>query len=216
MSLSKDYSNFVNEIRQKINAARLKAIRSVNKAQTQLYWEIGKTIIERQNQYGWGKSIVERLAKDLSGSIDSSTGYSPQNLWYMRQFYMEYKGSPILQQLVGEIPWGQNILIFSRIKDKAERKYYLQACKRFGWSRNVLLNQIKSDAYKLSETRPKQHNFSKVLPAHLAEQADESIKDVVTLDFLGIKKPFLERELEKSLSRRSNSSCLSLERVFLS
>jgi predicted nuclease of restriction endonuclease-like (RecB) superfamily len=128
VKLSKDYVQFLNEIRQKIGTARFKAVHSVNRAQMQLYWEIGKTIVERQDQYGWGKSIVERLAKDLTDGIDSSTGYSPQNLWYMRQFYVEYKDSPDLQQLVGEIPWGQNILIFSRIKDKAEKEYYLKAC----------------------------------------------------------------------------------------
>jgi predicted nuclease of restriction endonuclease-like (RecB) superfamily len=210
MELSSNYAKFLNEIRQKINSARLKAVRSVNKAQMQLYWEIGKTIIERQSQHGWGKSVVERLAKDLSDGIDSSTGYSPQNLWYMRQFYIEYKDSANLQQLVGEIPWGQNILIFSKIKDKTEREYYLKECARFGWSRNVLLNQIKADVHHLAKTKSKQHNFEKVLPAHLAEQADESIKDVITLDFLGIKKPFLERELEKKLIEKIKQFMLEL------
>jgi predicted nuclease of restriction endonuclease-like (RecB) superfamily len=128
----------------------------------------------------------------------------------MRQFFVEYKDSANLQQLVGEIPWGQNILIFSKIKDETEREYYIKACARFGWSRNVLLNQIKANIYKLSKTAPKQHNFERVLPSRLAEQADESIKDVITLDFLSIKKPFLERELEKNLVEKVKQFMLEL------
>ncbi len=96
----------------------------------------------------------------------------------MRQFYLEYKNDSILQQLVGELPWGHNILIFSRIKNKKEREYYLKASVKMGWSRNVLLNQIKAGAYNYQENMPKQHNFLKALPVHLIEQADESIKSV--------------------------------------
>jgi predicted nuclease of restriction endonuclease-like (RecB) superfamily len=65
----------------------------------------------------------------------------------------------------------------------------------FGWSRNVLINQIKAKAYERHALAPKQHNFAETLPEHLAEQADEAMKDVYVLDFLGISKPVLEREM---------------------
>ncbi|MFH1368057.1 MAG: DUF1016 N-terminal domain-containing protein [Elusimicrobiota bacterium] len=120
MKVTKDYVKALNEIRQKINSARNTAVRSVNKAQIKLYWEIGKIIVERQTLYGWGRSVVERLSKDLARDTNSTTGYSPQNPWYMRQFYHEYKNSLNLQQLVGEIPWGQNIVIFSKVKNAQE------------------------------------------------------------------------------------------------
>ena len=64
----------------------------------------------------WGKSVVEVLSKDLKLIFPEMTGFSPQNLWLSRQFYLEYRHSPILQQLVGEIPWGQNILIIQKVK----------------------------------------------------------------------------------------------------
>lgn len=190
MLLNKQYADFLKEVKQKILSARISASRSVNKELINLYWELGKTIVERQIRHGWGKSIVEQLSIDLQKDTDSSAGYSPQNLWYMRQFYLVYKDKSNLQQLVGEIPWGQNILIFSRVKDNAAREYYLHACARFGWSRNVLLNQIKVGAYKHQKTIPKQHNFSKALPSHMAEQADESLKSVYSLDFLGLQNQY--------------------------
>lgn len=204
------YLTFLQEIKQRINAARITAIMAVNRTQIRLYWDIGKTIVKRQKEYGWGKSIVERLACDLRNDYGGAVGYSPQNLWYMRQFYLEYCDRPNLQRLVGEIPWGQNILIFSKIKDSVAREFYLKSCAQFGWSRNVLMNQIKANAFSLQMARTKKHNFNRVLPAHLAEQADESIKNVYTLDFLGIKKPVLERELERRLTEKIKQFILEL------
>ena len=133
----KGYGRFFKEIK-----GRNKVLRSVNKGLIDLYWEIGRMIVDRQQKYGWGKSVVEKLSIDLKQTFNSLNGYSSQNLWYMRQFYLEYKDSKKLQQLVGEIPWGQNILIFSKVKDLKEREYYLRTSFALGWSRNVLLNQI--------------------------------------------------------------------------
>lgn len=112
------------------------------------------------------------------------TGFSVQNLWRMRLLYLEYKDSLKLAQLVREIPWGQNIVIMQMVKDVKKREYYIRATAEMGWSRNVLLNQIKAGAYNYQKSMPKQHNFSKTLPVHLAEQADESIKSVYNLDFM--------------------------------
>ena len=208
--LSKHYKSFLADIKSKIISARISAARRINKDLIKLYWDIGKAIVERQQKYGWGKHVVERLAKDLQGEFDTKYGFSVQNLWYMRRFYKEYKDSTILQQLVGELPWGHNILIFTKVKNRNAQKYYLETTVQFGWSRNVLLNQIKANAYRLAKEIPKQHNFPKALPAHLAEQADESLKSVYNLDFLGITKPILERELEKRLIEKIKHFILEL------
>jgi predicted nuclease of restriction endonuclease-like (RecB) superfamily len=95
------------------------------------------------------------------------------------------------------------------VKNPAEREYYIQATIQMGWSRNVLLNQIKADAYGLSKLK-KQHNFEKAMPSHLAEQADESVKSVYNLDFLGITKPVKERELEARLVEKVKRFILEL------
>jgi predicted nuclease of restriction endonuclease-like (RecB) superfamily len=128
----------------------------------------------------------------------------------MKMFYDAYKDSLKLAQLVREIPWGQNILILHKVKDIKEREYYANACIECGWTRNVLLNQINADAYRRSLKAGKTHNFAKALPAHLLEQADESLKSVYNLGFLGITKPVLERKLEKRLVEKVRHFMLEL------
>ena len=209
----KEYIKFLNEIKSRIITARIQAIRSVNKELIKLYWDIGKNIVERQKQFGWGKGVVEQLSRDLTNEYANFEGFSCDNLWRMRMFYLEYKDNPILAQLVPELPWGHNILIMQKIKDAREREYYITASIKLGWSRNVLLNQIKAGAYALS-IRQKTHNFPKVLPAYLAEQADEAIKSVYNLDFLGITKEVLERELERRLVEKIKRFMLELGKGF--
>ena len=116
--IGKEYIRFLNEIKSRIISARIKAARSVNKELIKLYWDIGRSIIERQERYKWGTAVVEKLANDLKDDLKNTFGFSVQNLWYMRQFYLEYKDDAILQQLVGELPWGTIFLFFSQTKDK--------------------------------------------------------------------------------------------------
>jgi len=212
--ISRGYVQFLSEIKSRIVTARIQAFRSVNKELIQLYWDIGKSIIERQEKYGWGQSVVEKLAVDLTAEFDGAEGYSVQNLWRMRFLYLAYKDNPKLAQLVREIPWGQNIVILQMVKDAKEREYYIRATAEMGWSRNVLMNQIKAGAYRYQKTISKQHNFPKALPAHLAEQADESLKSAYNLDFLDIKRPVLERELERRLVEKIKRFMLELGRGF--
>jgi len=207
--LDRAYISLLNDIKQKVAAARIKAGRAVNQELISLYWEIGKAITEKQKKNSWGDGIVEQLAGDLKKEYGSVLGFSVQNLWYMRRFYLEYRGSSILQRLVGELPWGHNILIFSKTSNKKEREYYLKSTVKMGWSRNVLLNQMKAGAYRLS-LKQKHHNFGRALPAHLTEQAEESLKSVYNLDFLGITRPILERELEKRLVEKIKHFILEL------
>lgn len=196
--VGKEYLAFLNEIKSRIVTARIQAVRSVNKELISLYWDIGKSIVERQKRFGWGKGVVEQLSRDLANEYANFEGFSRDNLWRMRMFYLEYRDDVKLAQLVPVLPWGHNILIMQKVKSAKVREYYIKSSIKFGWSRNVLLNQIKADAHIMS-LKQKTHNFPKTLPVHLAEQADESIKSVYNLDFLGITKPTLERELEKRL-----------------
>ena len=100
----KEYKAFLQDIKNKIVESRINAAKSVNQAFIGMYWFIGQMIVEKQQQLGWGKSVVEMLSNDLKNSFPEMTGFSPQNLWLTRQFYLEYSTSPILQPLVGEIP----------------------------------------------------------------------------------------------------------------
>jgi len=189
----------------------MRAVQTVNKEVVSLYWWLGEHIVLNQNQHGWGKSLVEKLSKDLKAAFpDAKFGFSPQNLWYMRQFYLEYKDKPNLQQLVGEIPWGQNLLIMSKVKDEAERLYYLNATKESGWTRDTLREQINSKVYERHRLVSKNHNFEATLPKLLAEQADQSMKDIYMFDMLGIAEPIIETEIERRMVAKIKDVILEL------
>ncbi len=200
--LPSGYGDLLQTVKKRIQESRVLAYRAVNKELIQLYWNIGREIAERQAREGWGKSIVERLSHDLRKEFAGTSGFSTPNLWFMRQMYLEYRDYPNLLQLVREIPWGQNITIMTKVKNVQEREYYLRMTAEMGWSRNVLLNQIKTRAYLRHKATSKQHNFRDTLPMAIAEQADQAMKDVYALDFLGITKPVVERELERRMVNR--------------
>jgi len=196
---SKDYKGTLELIKHEIQTARFQVVKAITKEHVGLYWKIGKIILEKQDEEGWGKSVVEKISNDLQHDYPESSGYSARNLWDMRRFYSRYSNNEKLRQLVAEIPWGQNLLILTKIKDNREAEYYLNATKEYGWSRNVLLNQIKAQAYKRALSENKTHNFQTALPEYLSEQADEALKSEYNLEFLGLKQGVKERELENKM-----------------
>ena len=118
MQLEPSQIVFISEIKKQIKAAQYRALQKVNTEQISLYWNIGKTIVERQQEFGWGKGIVELLANELQKEFVGVQVFSARNLWRMRNFYDQYhKSSLILQPLVAEIPWTHNILIIEKCKD---------------------------------------------------------------------------------------------------
>jgi len=117
----KEYAFFLQQIKNTILESRIKSAKSINRTFIGMYWFIGQQIIEKQQALGWGKSVVEKLSVDLKSSFPEMTGFSPQNLWLARQLYQEYSAYPNLQQLVGEVPWGHNVLIMQKIKDNNEK-----------------------------------------------------------------------------------------------
>lgn len=136
------YLKFLNDVKKRIQTSRIRMASSANRELIQLYWWLGQQIVEKQERLGWGKSVVEQLSKDLRKSFSGRSGFSVQNLWYMRQFYLEYRDDEKLQQLVGEIPWGQNLAIISKVKDREAKQYYLEATIAMRWSRNVLFERM--------------------------------------------------------------------------
>ena len=128
---SNEYKSLLEATKSQIIATRISVSRSANSAQIKLYWWIGEQIHAAQEKYGWGNSIVDTYAKDLTNMFPGSGfGFSARNIWEMRRFYLAYKDFPNLQRLVAEIPWGQNLTILSKIKDYKEREYYLELTKK--------------------------------------------------------------------------------------
>jgi predicted nuclease of restriction endonuclease-like (RecB) superfamily len=198
--LEKDpYKVFLSEIKEKIQIAQYEAMKQVNKTLLSLYWEIGKSIVEKQKEYSWGKSVVETLSKDLQNEFVGVQGYSSQNLWYMRQLYLEYKDNAKLQPMVGEISWSHNIVIMSKCKDDLERIFYMGMTKKFGWTKNVLTHQIENKSYEkflLNQT-----NFDKALPKKYKHQASLAVKDEYNFDFLEMGEDYKEKDLELALMK---------------
>jgi predicted nuclease of restriction endonuclease-like (RecB) superfamily len=100
----REYVKFLQEIKSRVISSRIRAARSVSKELIKLYWDIGRSIVERQEKFGWVQGIVERLSRDINREFQNLEGFSQDNLWRMRMFYLEYKGNSKLAQLVPEIP----------------------------------------------------------------------------------------------------------------
>ena len=229
-----DYASFLSEVKGRIDSARLMAGRAVNRELVSLYWDMGRGIVEKQQTQGWGDAVVERLASDLRAEFPAMQGFSSANVWRMRQFYEAYSTSDFLAQAVRElgappkgtvqkdflaqavramvaaVPWGHHVFLLGKVKDAEALFYYLRATTQCGWSRSVLLNQIKAGAYERAVKEKKTHNFALALPEHLAEQADAMLKSRYNLEFLGLARPMKERELEDRLIGRLQQFILEL------
>lgn len=232
-----EYQKFIADLKARVLAARISASRAVNCEQLLLYWDIGQSIVEKQRIHNWGDGVVEAVAADLRTAFPGTTGFSARNVWDMRRLFQSYtdpeilrqaaavfdspltdkkRGVPVktgdrfLRQVVAEIPWGQHLTILNKVNDPSARLYYLHATAHFGWSRNVLLNQIKAGAFERSLADGKTHNFPAVLPEYLAEQAEEALKSSYNLEFLGIGREVKERELEDRLIERLKEFILEL------
>jgi len=208
--VTQEYKYFLKEIVNNIENAKINASQQMTSILVELNYLNGKSIVEKQEKYAWGSSIIKQLSDDLNKTYDSLQGYSVSNLQYMRQFYLEYKDNPILLSNALNVPWTHNIIIIQKIKDLKEREYYLKAVKQTGWNKNVLINQIKANAYDYHLKNPKLSNYSETLPEHLAEQANENLKSVYNLDFLNATKPLLERQLENLLVNKVKDLLIEL------
>ena len=174
------YAELLDQLTVRIRSARLQAALAVNRELIHLYWEIGRTILERQEREGWGAKVIERLAADLRHEFPDMRGLSTTNLKYMRMFAEAYP--QISQQVVDQLPWGHNVIIFTRLKDPALRNWYARACLEHGWSRAVLEAQIETS---LHERQGKAiTNFARTLPAPASELAQQLLKDPYNFDFL--------------------------------
>ena len=192
-----EYLTLLAEIKNRIRAAQYKALKAANQEMISLYWDIGRTIHTKQNKYGWGKSIVLNLSKDLQKELPGVAGFSADNLWRMRKFYLQYQNNQKLAPMVQEISWSNNIQIMEKCKDNSEREFYITMTKKFGWTKDVLIHQIANKTY--SKYLMNQTNFDTLLPEKYKHQAKLAVKDHYTFDFLELSDEHSEHELELAL-----------------
>ncbi|WP_426992450.1 PDDEXK nuclease domain-containing protein [Methylomonas sp. CM2] len=191
------YTDWLTELKTRIHSAQQRAALSVNRELVLLYWQIGRDILERQAQQGWGAKVIERLSHDLRTSFPDMKGFSRANLMYMRAFAEAWPDVEIVQQLVGQLPWGHNLVLLSKLKDAENRKRYAERAIEYAWSRNVL--NIHIETRLLEREGNAVTNFEANLPKPHSDLARESLKDPYLFDFLGIGQEADEREIESAL-----------------
>lgn len=196
----KEYNTFLLDIKDRIRQAQYSALKAVNSELILLYWSIGEMIVAKQESAGWGKSVVENLARDLQNEFLGMKGFSVQNLWYMRQFYIKYRDNVKLQPLVGEISWTKNLVILSKCKNDLEREFYIRMTCKLGWTKDVLINNIENRSYE--KYLMNQTNFDSTIPNKYQAQAKLAVKDEYTFDFLELSEQHSESDLEKALVNR--------------
>lgn len=191
------YADWLADLKTRIHAAQQRAALAVNRELVLLYWQIGHDILQRQAEQGWGAKVIDRLAHDLRTAFPEVKGFSRANLMYMRAFAQAWPDSSIVQQPVGQLPWGHNLVLLSKLKSTNERLAYADAAIQHGWSRNVLVMQIETR--QLERSGRAQTNFETRLPAPQSDLARESLKDPYRFDFLGLGDDANERAIETAL-----------------
>jgi len=195
--IESEYKDFIVQIKDKIRKSQYEAMKAVNVELINLYWGIGKEIYIQQEEKGWGKSIVEVLVEELKKEFPDVKGFSVSNLWRMRNFYVTYSNAKNLAPLVREISWSKNVAIMEKCKEQLEREFYIKMTKKYGWTKDVLINHIENKSYEkylLNQT-----NFDETLPEKYVSQAKLAVKDEYIFDFMELSDQHSERELEESL-----------------
>lgn len=206
--LPADYGQWLTEIKGRVLAARQKAALAANAELVSLYWRIGRDILERQAAQGWGSKVIDRLGRDLREAFPEMKGFSRANLLYMRAFAEAWADEQIVQQAVGQLPWGHNVLLLNRVKNAEARLFYVQKALAESWSRATLEIHIKN---RLHERQGQAvTNFTARLPAPTSALAQETLKDPYLFDFLGLGEEAHERDIEQALVQHITRFLLEL------
>jgi len=209
ISRDAEYFSILSEIKTKIQSAQIKAAIAVNQELLSLYWDIGKIIYLKQKDGKYGDSIVEMLAEDLKKEFPDLKGFSRTNLFNIRQWYIFYsRAGQKVQQLVGQLPWGHNILILNKIKYSEEAYFYLRESIRNNWSRNVLSINIENGLYHRKGNIT--CNFDSALPKPQSDLAIQTLKDPYIFEFLSLGEEAQEKEIERGLINNVTKFLLEL------
>jgi predicted nuclease of restriction endonuclease-like (RecB) superfamily len=177
-----------------IEKARENAFRSVNRELISMYWDIGKYVSQKITEEQWGKSVVEEFAQYIQSHFKGIKGFSPQNIWRMRQFYDTYKENEILSPLVREISWTNNILIMMASKTDEEREFYLLLTQHNNYSKRELERQIETSLFaRTMISTEKNKSIIKRNPGLTA------LRDSYILEFLDVPENHKEKELRKAI-----------------
>ncbi|NLV78869.1 MAG: DUF1016 domain-containing protein [Rhodococcus sp.] len=208
-----DYAATLEELKRRVHQARYQAQRKVNTELIRLYWQIGRTILERQQTERWGSKVLSRLATDLRAEFPTMKGFSRANLFYMRRFAEAWPDEEaIVQRPVGQLPWGHIAELLDKLDNQDLREWYAARDVEHGWSRSVLAHQITTRLHDRQGAAPS--NFGSALEQRDSELAQQLTKDPFALEFLAIDSDASERELEERLVARIIDTLRELGRGF--
>ena len=205
------YSQLLDAIAQRVSLGRLSATTAVNRELTATNWAIGRLILDRQNDEGWGSRIIDRLSFDLKVGFPDARGFSPRNLKYMRAFAQAWPDWPIVQS-TAQLPWFHQITLLEKLETTETRLWYATAAIAEGWSRNILVHQIETRLHERSGSAIT--NFAATLPPVDSDLAQQLTKDPYVFDFLALAERSNERELEKQLVSHVQKFLLELGQGF--
>jgi predicted nuclease of restriction endonuclease-like (RecB) superfamily len=202
------YFQFLDGLKQRIRSAQIRAALAVNQEMILLYWQIGRDILQRQKEEGWGTKVIDRIARDLKQAFPEMKGFSPRNIKYMRALAEAYPDEQIVLRLIAQIPWGHNQSLLNKLDQLDQRLWYAQKAIENGWNRNTLELQIKSDLF--SRQGGALTNFDFTLPESQSDLAQSLLKSEYNLEFLELKEKAHERELEQALVNHMQRFLLEL------
>ncbi len=206
--IDEKYTTFLRSLKERIRQAQVRAALAVNNELILLYWQIGREILIRQQQEGWGAKVIDRLAQDLKREFPNMSGFSSRNLKYMRALAEAYPDEQIVLRVIAQIPWGHNQTLLNKLKSDNQRLWYAQKILENGWSRDVLTLQIESNLF--TRQGGAITNFERTLPALDSDLAQQLVKDPYNFDFLTISENVKERDLERALVERIRDFLLEL------
>jgi predicted nuclease of restriction endonuclease-like (RecB) superfamily len=202
------YADWLVELKARIHGAQQRAALAVNRELVLLYWQIGRDILARQSNEGWGAKVIDRLAHDLRTAFPDMKGFSPRNLKYMRAFAQAWPEVEFVQQAAAQIPWFHLCTLIDKLKTREERDWYLARAIENNWSRNAMQMQIERGLHKRSGQAIT--NFEERLPKPQSDLARESLKDPYRFDFLGLSDESQERAIESALVQHVTQFLLEL------
>jgi predicted nuclease of restriction endonuclease-like (RecB) superfamily len=206
--LSENYDEFLRSLKDRIRQAQIRAALSVNSELVLLYWTIGREILTRQQEAGWGGKVIDRLAKDLKQAFPEMQGFSSRSLKYMRSFAEAYPDLSIVQEVLAQITWYHNLALLEKTKSSEERLWYAKQTVINGWSRNILVLQIESGLFQRMGGAVT--NFDRVLPKSQSDLARQLMKDPYCFEFLDLNHEAEERALERGLIEHIRDFLLEL------
>lgn len=212
LEMPESYPGFIKEIKERVVRTRLETIVAANSAMILLYWEIGKAILQRQKNEGWGSKVIDRMSYDLKTAFADMHGFSPRNLKYMRKFAEAWPDVAIVQRTVARIPWRSNITLLDKLQEPELRLWYAQKTIENGFGKDMLVFQIDSKLHQRQGAAVQ--NFDLSLPPDQSDMANQIFKDPYIFDFLGTADPRKEAELEKKLIDHIQKFLLELGQGF--